>query len=194
MSAQNQWMRQPDMLFVVRRSVRYHNKRKRFFERMRRMLNFVTMALGVATLGILLAKVDTGWAISTAAAVSFFAMIDLLLNTSEGARLHADLSRRYLDLEADLVKAGEHPGEEQARDFSAQRLRIASEEPPMMRVLDCECHNDLVRAMGRGELCPLKLTRSQRFIANFWDISPGDFKINMETGSLTPMAGAGART
>jgi len=48
----------------------------------------------------------------------------------------------------------------------------------MMRVLDCICHNEIVRAMGHGKEYEVKLTKAQKFFASFLDICPGEIRIN----------------
>lgn len=176
MSEHVQRPRQHDLLFGVRRSVRYHARRRRFFDRLRRGITFLTVIAGISTLTILLSNIRPPWPLVTAAMVTLFGIIDLILNTAEGARLHADLSRRFIELEIDIVLAGEILGDQQMREFAGRRLRIELEEPPMMRVLDCVCHNEIVQAMGHGKEYEVKLTKAQRFFANFMDICPGEIR------------------
>ncbi|MDB6064205.1 MAG: hypothetical protein JWR26_413 [Pedosphaera sp.] len=178
MSDQTPWTRQQELLFGVRRSIRYHTSRKRFFDRFRKFITFLTAALGVTTLTMLLSNIQPIWPMVTAVLVSLFATIDLILNTAEGARLHGELARRFIELEMDIVLAGETLDDAQLRQFAGRRLRISMEEPPIMRVLDCVCHNELVEAMGHGSIYEVKVTRTQRFFANFWDISPREIRIN----------------
>jgi hypothetical protein len=169
--------RQHDLLFGVRRSVRYHTRRRRFFDRLRKSITFLTVIAGMSTLAMLLSELNPAWALLTAALVTFFGIIDLILNTAEGARLHADLSRRFIELEMDIVLAGENLADQQLREFASRRLRIELEEPPMMRVLDCVCHNEIVQAMGHGKEYEVKLTKAQRFFASFIDICPEEIRI-----------------
>src|SRR3954454_5427544 len=105
MSEHVQRPRQHDLLFGVRRSIRYHASRRRFFDRLRRSITFLTVIAGISTLAILLSKVGPPWPLVTAALMTFFGIIDLILNTAEGARLHADLARRFIELEIDIVLA-----------------------------------------------------------------------------------------
>lgn len=175
--------RQHDLLLGVRRSVRYHARRRRFFDRLRKVITFFTVLAGISTFVLLLSNQPPIWTLVTAALVTFFGIIDLILNTAEGARLHADLSRRFIELEMDIVLAGENLSDQQLREFASRRLRIELEEPPMMRVLDCICHNEIVQAMGHGKEYEVKLTRAQRFFASFMDICPGEIRI---TAGRTP--------
>jgi hypothetical protein len=124
---------------------------------------------------------------ATAMLAALFAIADLILNAAEGAGLHADLARRYLELEAEIAAAGENPSDQQMREFANRRLRISLEEPPIKRVLDCVCHNELVRATGQGRAWEGKLTGIRRFLANFWDVSPGKIRQAPETGEPKPL-------
>ncbi len=165
-----------DLLFGVRRSVRYHVRRRRFFGRARKLITFLTAMAGVATLALVLAKVDPRWVLGAAVLVSLTGVIDLILDTAGGARLHGELARRFIELEMDMVEAGENIADQQLREFAKRRLRIELDEPPTMRVLDCVCHNELVQAMGQGREYEVNLTRMQRFFANFLDICPGQIR------------------
>jgi hypothetical protein len=168
--------RQHDVLFGIRRSVRYHARRRRFFDRLRKGIVFLTVVTGVATLVLLLSPVPPVWSMVTAVLVSLFGTIDLILNTAEGARVHGELMRKFMELEMGIVLIGESLSDQQLREFASQRLRIELEEPPIMRVLDCVCHNELVQAMGQGKEYEVRLTVAQRFFANFFDICPGEIR------------------
>ena len=146
------------------------------------------MIAGITALAVLLAAADTDWALASAGLVTFLGTIDLILNTAEGARAHAELQRRFMELEMDIVRVGAEPGDQQLREFATRKLRIEMDEPPIMRVLDCVCHNELVRAMGRGEEYEVRLSGAQRFFANFMDISPGRIRVAAQvvSGSRNP--------
>jgi hypothetical protein len=185
MSDKIPWTRQQELLFGVRRSIRYHTRRKRFFDRLRKCITFFTAVLGVTTLAMLLSNLEPIWPMVTTVLVCLFGTVDLILNTAEGARLHGELTRRYIELEMEIVLAGEPLSDAQLREFASRRLRISIEEPPIMRVLDCVCHNELVEAMGHGRIYEVRVTWVQRFFANFWDISPREIRINTGMTSTT---------
>ena len=50
-----------------------------------------------------------------------------------------------------------------------RRLDIERQEPPVLRVLDTLCYNELVRAMGYGE--QVRVGFWQRLFANFFDLA-----------------------
>jgi hypothetical protein len=113
--------RQHDLLLGVRRSVRYHARRRRFFDRLRKAITFLTVISGISTFAMLLSNQPPVWPVVTAALVTFFGIIDLILNTAEGARLHADLSRSFMDICPGEIRItpGRTPGSEIPRPATA---------------------------------------------------------------------------
>jgi hypothetical protein len=157
-----------ELLFGVRRSIRYHTRRRRFFERWNVVTNALAVIFGSATIG----GVVKGWdalAIAAGAIVTFFSAINLVVGTVRMARLHEDLGKRFVDLEKELVLAGEY--DEQAyRGFCAKRLEAERDEPPVLRVLDSICHNELLRAMGYDRSQFVEIAWYQRLLAQFVDV------------------------
>jgi hypothetical protein len=157
-----------DLLFGVRRSIRYHTRRRRFFDRWNLVTNALAVIFGSTTIG----GVVKGWdtlAITAGAIVTFFSAVNLVVGTVRMARLHEDLAKKFVDLEKELVLAGEH--DEQAhRGFCAKRLEVERDEPPVLRVLDSICHNELLRAMGYDRSHYVEITWYQRLLAQFVDI------------------------
>lgn len=135
-----------DLLFGVRRSTRYHMRRRRFFELWHAITNFIGIATGSAAVAAVVGAYP-GWAGSLGAMVAVASALDLVIGTAEMARKHSDLAARFVLLERELVLAGD-PTEENVRMFTAKRLEIEAGEPPILRALDRLCYNELCRAMG----------------------------------------------
>lgn len=55
------------------------------------------------------------------------------------------------------------------KQFKAERLNIESDEPPVLKVLDSICHNELMRAMGFPEERFLKIGFLQRSLSQLFD-------------------------
>jgi hypothetical protein len=102
----------------------------------------------------ILAEMDSALPLAASAFVTVVSTFDLVLGTTMKARLHADLARRFLDLERAMTLIKE-PTADDLRKYTAQRLLIEADEPPILRVLDVLCHNELMLALGhtRHELC-----------------------------------------
>lgn len=164
------------LLFGVRRSVRYHLRRRRFYERFRDAALFVAAASGSAAVAAfgseLTARLADSVEAAVPAAVTVMALAYLVAGSLRKARLHTDLGRRFIALERRLVAAGSSPSDAALVEATQERLAIESDEPPVLRVLrvlDTLCHNELLRAMGypRSEFVPV--SAPQRLLANWAD-------------------------
>ncbi len=110
------------------------------------------------------------YTIAAAAFVSIVAAIDLVVGNADKARLHHDLSKRFIALEKEVVSERE-PTADDLSLWTATRLEIESEEPPVKRVLDVMMHNELLRAMGYDQDSGqyVKLGTFQRLFAQLFD-------------------------
>ncbi len=158
-----------DLLFGVRRSVRYHNRRRAFFDRLHIVTSTVSVVFGSATVFILFSNLNPLFAAIAATIVTMFSAIDLVIGTATRARLHSDLSRRFIGLEKEIISAG-NLNKKEVDSFTAQRLEMEADEPPVLRVLDSICHNELMRAMGHKKEKLLKIKWYQRLFAPLMDI------------------------
>ncbi len=127
----------------------------------------MSVLFGSATFFVLLAKANPLIAEISAAIVTLFATLDLVVGTAASARLHDDLARRFIALEQELTQAGE-PTEENLPVLLNKRLAIEADEPP---VLNSMCHNELVRAEGRPESERIPIGFFQRHLAHRFDLN-----------------------
>lgn len=162
--------REYELLFAVRRSIRYHVRRVQFFERWNRVIKYLTVLSGTATFATVLGELGRDWSMGTALAVAAFATLELVVSTSEKARDHQQFASRFIELERAMVSRGDLLTEKRLAEFVDRRLSIEAEEPPTLRILDVICHNDLVRAMGLPKEETVSLRWYQRWLANFTDV------------------------
>lgn len=148
-------------LFGVRRSVRYHQRRRSYFESWHSCIAAAQVVSGFSAVAALLA--DASGAILLAALPPLLAAIDLVFGMARRTTLHAELGRRFSQLEADMVRfeaASKPVQEDTLADFKRQRLAIEADEPPKLRVVDLLSHNDLVRGTyTHGQIHRLGLFR-----------------------------------
>jgi len=163
--------RQHNLLFGIRRSIRYHNRRCKFFDGFNLFVNAVNILFGSAVVVSVLSSMNKTLSLSIALSVTAFTTLNLLFNTSIKARLHSDLARRFIELEKKLVVAGEDIKTEDLNKFIAERLDIEADEPPVLRVLNCICHNELSRAMGYSKEHFVSIKFYQRWASQFIDIN-----------------------
>lgn len=157
------WLNQ---LFSVRRSIRYHQRRRAFFDRLDKTSNMLSLIFGSAAIfGVLQEKYKLV-AIVASGVVTVVSSINLVVGSAQRGRDHTDFMRRYIELEkVMLVK----PTEEDLLRVKAARLSIEAEEPPVMRVLDMICQRELMRATGYTKEELPKIGWFQSCIAQFFD-------------------------
>jgi len=162
-----------DLLFSVRRSVRYHQHRVAFFDRLNKTIRFVALVSGASVITTALAEAGAGWVKFSAVVVALISALDLVVNTEGGIRRHLELVGRFLNLEKRMVQAG-MATRELLLALAAERLEIEAGEPPVLRVLDCVCHNELLRAMGYTDNKDApdfaRIAWYQRLLADFFDV------------------------
>jgi hypothetical protein len=155
------------LLFDVRRSVRYHTRRRRWFDRLHRITVFASVILGSATFASLNGTLlSPNWSVFFAAAITIISALDLVFSHAVRARIHHDFQRRWISLEREIIRAGVYDGSKYV-DLCEKRLEIEAEEDPTMRVLDVLCHNEQVLADGHGDR--FRVTFMQRLLANLTD-------------------------
>lgn len=157
------------LLFDVRRSVRYHNRRRAFFDRMSMLNTAISLVFGSAAAASVLGD-RTILAVSSGLIVTVCSSIDLVVGSAQKARLHYDLARRFIELEKQLVAMS--PEDSSALCALKQtRLSIEADEPPVYRALDLLCRNEQLAADGwKRKKNPeqfSELTRCQRWTSQF---------------------------
>lgn len=148
MSTDEKWR---GLLFGVRRSVRYHRRRSRFFGLTGKWANALNVVFGSTAAASLMAHGhmhDYGAPIASLLVV-LVSTADLVVGSSDRARDHSDLARRFIYLESEMVQSPE--SEDALRGFGAKRLAIEADEPHILKALDVLCHNELAKAMGYGD-------------------------------------------
>jgi hypothetical protein len=159
-----------NILFDVRRSVRYHDHRVGFLDRVRKFISFLTLLSGSGAIITALSSLGTASVITAAAIVAAVSTFDLIFDPAGYARLHNDLKRRFIQLEQQIVLVD--MSHENLKGFVSSRLSIEGDEPPILRVLDVICHNELARAMGYDEEHQVHLSWLQRAFSNVIDLWP----------------------
>jgi hypothetical protein len=167
-----------NLLFGVRKSIRYHNYRRRFFERLSVTSDFLVIASGTTVVGFASAGGTDHhvWTIAFGALTAIVGSLDLVIGYSNKARDYRDLARDFGQLEIKMMEAGETCDDKTQIALRKRRLEIEQNEPPVMRVLDSYCHNELIRAMGyskeQAEGERIRLTLPQSIFMPWFDWYP----------------------
>jgi len=132
-----------NLLFDIRRSIRYHERRTAFFERMHRVTDLITILLAGVVLSELLGSPSRLILQILAGLGALLSASDLVIGYGRRADGHRRLKRQFIFLEADVSSGKE------LNTVARQRLNIEADEPPAYRALDVLCHNQLCRAFGK---------------------------------------------
>ena len=163
------------LLFGVRRSVRYHARRERFYDSFHQVVVFMALVFGSTTLAAFGAALGAGWPLwlklLPAALTTLFSALDLVVGSVRKARRHADLVRQFTELERQLEAGREAPSAALLAEVTDRRLQIEATEPPVLRVLDTLCHNELLRAMGYPRERQVRVGPLQRVCAPLFDVA-----------------------
>ena len=164
-----------ELLFAARRSVRYHRHRERFLDRMHHLGSLLTTFGGSATITAFVAELpaDWAWLLPTAALITALAGAhEVVFRTAQGARQHASLARDFVILEQDLLGAGSSLTSKTLVELQTRRLDIEATEPPVYRVLDATCHDELVTALGVESSQRTNVRWWQRVCRHLLDVAP----------------------
>ena len=157
------------LLFTIRKSIRYHNVRRQFYERLHSMTSALCVTFGTATTFALLFNAGPYLAAGTAVAVTILSALDLVIGTTAKVRLHHDLARRFIGLEKHIISKL-HPNALDIRHWEAERLDIQADEPPVRQVLDAMIYNELLQAYGADSDQLIEVRWYQRWLAQFGDV------------------------
>ena len=162
-----------ELLFAVRRSVRYHRYRERFLDRVHEFGALATAFAGSATLVTLLTDLPLGWTwvrLLAALVTALASTTELVFGPARAARRHDALAVSFLALEKDLIRAGSSPLPEVLVGLQTRRLDLEATEPLVYRVLDAICHDELVTALGVDPSHRSNVTGWQRLWRHLCDV------------------------
>ena len=168
------------LAFGIRRSARYHSKRQAFFEAIDQATTFVLIILGSGAM-VPIWEGDRFWLGLAVASVSG---LKLVFGFGRKASIHSQLVKDFMRLEKEL---SQDESEETFRRVKGMKNDLDASEPPVLRVLDVICHNEINRALDiddpreYAEVSPL-----QRLTAPFFSWRPHTLRKGANGGSLTP--------
>lgn len=128
-----------ELMFGIRRSVRYHLRRRAYFEFMDRLSSFFLILLGSSAMAGIAPYKWIGFLVAVVSSLK------LIFAPGLRAGVHAQFVKDFTRLEQELSR---DDTEETFSKAKAMRLDLESTEPPILRVLDAICHNELARAQG----------------------------------------------
>ena len=135
--------------FAIGKSLRYHAKRRSFFDFIHRGSQAVSALAGSAAFVSLVGGQSPELAKIAAALLAAVSALNLVIGFSERARQYDGLYKRFSDLAVEIAECTQ-PTEELVRKWKAARLRIEKDEPTPLSALNVICHNEEAEARGLG--------------------------------------------
>ena len=162
------------LIWKLRLSARYHQKRERFLDGVDRFTQCVGVLGGAAAFSQVFVQANDSqifwWNWLPGACVAVISATALCYGPGAKARKHAELARDTMRLHARFVRSGS-PTPAQRAEFHAELLILESEEPGSLRCLVRQCENELNEADGNTEHIISLSFWQQRFM-NLLDIDP----------------------
>jgi hypothetical protein len=167
----NNWDERHMVSYRLRLSIRYHQRRLRFFESFDLWIKAIAVIASSAVVGAIL-KNTTVLAVTVTCLITITSALSLVFGFSTKARLHSELVRKYSELEAQLERKVS-PTEDELADLSGKIRELEGSEPPTLGALVVLCQNEIARSEGQqSSIVPLRWY--QRMLAHLWDFSaPG---------------------
>jgi len=155
------------LLFAVRRSIRYHTHRRKFFERLSVASDFLIIVSGGTVVGFASASPEThkAWTIFFGAFAAVIGSLDLVIGFSNKARDYRELARDFSQLEIRMMGVDDACDDKTLTELTNCRLEIEQNEPPVLRVLDSYCHNEMVRVT---DYATYEESEGEKIEISFW--------------------------
>ncbi len=158
------------LAFGIRRSARYHSKRQAFFEAFDQASTFVLIILGSGVMAPIRAE-NIFWIGLAVASVS---AMKLVIGFGRRASVHSQLVKDFMRLEKEL---SQDDSEETFRRVKGMKDDLDASEPPVLRVLDVICHNEINRALDITDPDEYaEITPFQRLASPFFSWRPHTLK------------------
>ena len=166
-----------DLLFGVRRSIRYNTRRRKFFDAFSVWADFLIIISGGTAFGFAIGEPQKNiWTIALSGGVALIGTLDLVIGFKNKARDYHDLAKDFSALEREMTSASNSKTPENLAKFRNRRLEIQEEEPPILRVLNNYCHNELCRATDQDHKYYVRIFFFQSWLKQWCDAFPSTMK------------------
>lgn len=164
-----------NLRFSVDRSMRYHARRRAFYDWMHKLAMLSIIVLGSAAVARYDAQI-AGFLVAVVGA------LDLVFAPSVKAREHDFLRRRFSDLMSQIVTCAQ-PTQETLNKWKTERLAIESDEPPIYWAVEASCYNETSEAYGKHQEAHVKLRWYHLLLMNVWRFEEGHFPFDTPASS-----------
>lgn len=143
------------MVWAIDASVRYHERRQAFYERVDALVNALNLIVGSAAVLAVIQSAPSWVVVTSSATVAILSLINITMRSSAMASLHAQLKQRYIGVlirldKLNRPKVSEESFRKELRKLREERLLIEVDEPTIYRIVHVMAHNELLMAEGYG--------------------------------------------
>jgi hypothetical protein len=164
-----------DLLFGVRMSIRYHKARQGFFNGWSKMFKFLSIISGLSVTANAIASGPPVLFIVAGVVVAVGQAAELVVGLDAKSHLHDDITKQFLILEADIVKAlsSRDVDEGQYSAFVNERLTIERAEGQTLLWLSVSARNaQVIEQKGSNAPEIINIPWHQKLLVNYIDVAP----------------------
>lgn len=160
--------------FGVRRSERYHRKRRGFYSALAKSVAWATTFAGSGALASVLAELPGIVVVVLTAFIAAVSLAAVIGDFNGKAQLHQELLDAFTDLESEICSRGWD--QQLLATVRRKRGSLQKREPSILRVLDAMCHNEQARAEGCDPGQSAIVMWWQAVLAHLFDVLPSRLK------------------
>ncbi len=136
------------MEFSIRKSIRYHTQRRRFFDNLSHASTAITALCGSSAFVALLSD-NNAVGLNVTACIAVVSTLNLVIGFAKRSYTYNDLQGRCSTLLKQMTLEDKTEGN--LRKWQAERVLIEKDEPTPLRILNILCHNEEAIAQGNDE-------------------------------------------
>ena len=150
--------------FGIKKSIRYHSKRRAFFERWDNIANWLVAVAGASAFASVVGDSASLLSKILTFLMTAIALADVIVSFGARARLHQDLYRRFSELAIEITHMS-NPTPHDIATLRAKRLSLEAEEPHIIDAIERWCWSEEAESRGADSADLQPLTKWQRLRA-----------------------------
>ena len=135
--------------FHVDVSVRYHTRRRRFFDSLNNTVLFAVLVFNTAAFANVIPIISSIALELSSLFTTILVAMTLVGRMSGKARDHEDLRRSFIKLQQEMELKRDQTDHGMIASWESKRLEIEIDEPPINRVVHALCYNEAVRSLEK---------------------------------------------
>lgn len=152
--------------FRIDASLRYHQKRRDFFERWDRLIRAASAFAGTGAAALLFSQTTNDTKLAVGVVLALASVVAAVWNPGDAARLNIRQHARYSEIAERVARRRTKADSDEVADWDASLIAIEADEPPLRNYLWAQCWNEHAMSIGSREPFYV-LDRYQRIARHF---------------------------